>query len=37
LDEADGFLDATLEILPDRLGLDSGNLESLGHVDEMGT
>jgi hypothetical protein len=36
LDEADGFVDSTLEVLPDRLGLDGGNLYSLGHFSVLG-
>lgn len=36
LDEANGFIDSTLEVLPDRLGLNGGNLNSLGHFSVLG-
>lgn len=35
LHEADGLVNSTLEVLPDGLGLDSGNLDSLGHFSVM--
>lgn len=35
LDEADGLVDSTLEVLPDGFGLDSGNLDRLGHFSVM--
>lgn len=34
LDETNGFLNAALEVLPDGLGLNGGDFESLGHVEE---
>jgi hypothetical protein len=35
LDETDGLVDTALEIVPDGLGLDSGDLEGLGHLDRL--
>jgi hypothetical protein len=35
LDETDGLVDTTLEIVPDGLGLDGGDLEGLGHLDRL--
>lgn len=35
MDETDGLVNATLEVVPDGLGLDGGDLEGLGHINRL--